>query len=167
MSQPGFVSPGTSPRCRLGMSYWHVWGAIRLRPKPRTRLGPVWGGKRRFSFYQGTVNVWVLRIWWHVGMDQKVIPQDWGLFYHPAIPAMTRVQNESPKGLIATTCHTFFACCLVVTGTMEFWITFQKQLGMSSSQLISYFSGGLKPPISIWFYFITPDNVSTDQMSMR
>ena len=36
-------------------------------------------------------------------------------------------------------------CCLVVTGTLEFWITFQKQFGirngMSSSQLTHFFRG--------------------------
>ena len=39
--------------------------------------------------------------------------------------------------------------CLVVTGTMEFWMIFQNQLGISWSQLTnSYFSEGLKPPTS-------------------
>ena len=45
--------------------------------------------------------------------------------------------------------YIYSQCWLVVTGTMEFWMTFQKQLGMSSSQLTftpSFFRGVGQPP---------------------
>ena len=167
MSQPGFVSPGRV----LGV----VWGCHigtfgELFVWDRSQE-PVWDpfgvekGDSHSIRGRSMSECWGFDDMW--GWIKKLYHKIGGYFIIQLYQLWLRVQNESPKGLIATTCHTFFACCLVVTGTMEFWITFQKQLGMSSSQLISYFSGGLKPPISIWFYFITPDNVSTDQMSMR
>ena len=63
--------------------------------------------------------------------------------------------------------HWWYYNCLVLTGTMEFGLTFQKQLGMSSSQLTftpSFFRGVetinqptvcyWKWPIYSWFMWI-------------
>ena len=96
----------------------------------RFQIGSVipWSFARRWPQHQGSTS-WVV-----VLRDADLMAPIWRMYW---------------DRIVCTDIEFPFICWLVVTGTMEFLMTFQKQLGMSSSQLtksIIFQRGRAQPP---------------------